>query len=1031
MPTNLNEQQKQAICFGQGPLLIIAGAGTGKTTVITQRIAEIIKNKKAKPEEILALTFTDQAANEMEQRIEKLVPQGFIELWISTFHSFGERILKNYGLDIGISSDFRLLKQTGAWLLMRQNLNQFNLDYYKPLGNPSKFIHSLLNHFSRCKDEGIYPEDYLKYSDDLRLNLDNIAVGSKAIKPEHKTELACLQQENDRIKEIADTYHAYQRLLLENNYLDFGDLINYSLKLFKQRPIILEKFKKQFKYILIDEFQDTNWAQYQLIKLLSPPQNNITVSFDDDQAIFLWRGASFNNVLQFKKDYPEAKEIVLIKNYRSCQNILDLSYKFIQFNNPNRLEYQLNQIEKTSQEAQKNGIDLTKFKKINKKLKADTDKKGIIQYLCFENAEQEIQGVINKIIKILDKSDNTNFNDFAILCRTNAVANIFSKALERANIPNQYLSSKGLYSKPVILDIISYFKLLLNYYDNSAFYCVLNSACFKIPYKDIIKINEYSLRKTCSIYEALADLPLISEISPETAQIVNHISNLLKKHILIAKEKNVSQVFVNFLQDSGYLDFLVKSKKDARENLDLINQFYDKIKQFEEEQINPKLINFMQQLDMEIQSGEQGSLMFNPDQGEESIKIITVHSAKGLEFKYVFLVNLADKKFPTIQKKEPIEIPEALIKEIILQGDIHIQEERRLFYVGMTRAKKGLFFTSAKNYGPTKNKKPSQFLIECGLTDIANNCSNKTKSNQNELIQQDYLTKCCFTANIAQNNKQIYNIPNHFSFTQLAAFERCPLQYKFAHILRLPIKGKPVFSFGKTMHNTLFEFVNKIVNQNNCSQKQLFPKSGADGNSSLQNFIKENNQELRFNNLLEIYKKNWIDEWYENKEQKNEYYKKGKKTLKIFFENFLKNPPKIKVIKNNPCLEQSFNLKINGHPLIGKIDRIDEINDCEVEIIDYKTGAVKTKLQSGDKDQLLIYQIAAEQVLGLKPKKLVYYYLENNTRISFLGSEKDKQRLKEKIIEMIKKIKQSDFSPLPGFHCQFCDFKHICEFRKI
>lgn len=1004
----LNKEQEMAVKYGDGPLLIIAGAGTGKTAVITHRIAYLIKQKKAKPEEILGLTFTEKATQEMQDRVENLISENYAELWISTFHSFCRKLLRNYGLDIGLSTDFRLVNDTEAWLLVYKNLDKFDLDYYKPLGDPTKFIHSLLKHFSRCKDEGILPEHYLKYSDELRLNVNDIPVGSKAIKSKHKIELTCRQQEADRIKEIANAYHTYQQILLKNNCLDFGDLINYCLRLFEQRPVILEKIRKQFKYILIDEFQDTNFTQYELVKQLCSPKNNIAVCADDDQSIYKFRGSCFNNVLQFKKDFPKAKEIVLKKNYRSCQNILDLSYKFIQFNNPNRLECFINQTANNSE-------------KIDKKLKAEDKEQGIIRYLSFKTMEQEINGVLDKIIKFLDKDTSASFNDFAILCRTNQTANNFARALERANIPYQFLSSKGLYSRPVILNIISYFKLLNNYYENSSMHRLLSMPCFNISTEDISKISQYSYRKACSIYEALEQLPLISDVSQQSRQKINNILDLIKKHSEIAKEKNISEIFVLFLQDSGYLEFLTKKQKMdiMRENLDLISQFYDKIKQFEQEQINSKLRDFVEQIDMEIQSGEEGAMESNPEKGPETIKILTIHSAKGLEFKYVFLVNLVDQKFPTRNRKEPIEIPEKLMKQEIIEGDIHLQEERRLFFVAITRAKKVLFFTSAKNYGTKRDKKPSKFLIECGLKPIEEKPKNNLK-----IVKQK----------IKKNNfSEHLSIPKHFSFTQLMAFEKCPLQYKFAHILKIPVKGKPSFTFGKTIHNTLYEFVNKIAKNQNFSQTELFVKTNNKGKKSV-------DKKIAFSELLEIYKQNWKDEWYDSKEQKQKYYKKGKELLKVFYNDFIKINPKIKIIQDNPALEQSFNLKIGDYNIRGKIDRIDELGNG-VKIIDYKTGSMKEKLltpkgaprkvQPKNKEQLLIYQIAAQEVFNLEPKELCFHYLENNKIISFLGTEQEIKSIKEKIIRTIEEIKKSEFNPNPGWNCKYCDYKDICEFRKF
>ena len=297
---DLNPEQRKAVTFDNGPFLIIAGAGTGKTTVITKRVAWLILSKKAKLEEILAVTFTEKAAGEMEERVDRLLPMGYLELWISTFHSFGERILKNHALEIGLPDDFKLLNQTEQNFLIRQNFDKFNLDYYRPLGNPTKFISALVKHFSRTKDEEIWPEQYLEFASELKQNLDNMLSGETGVKnskfetrnpkqiqnTKYKIQnKEKTPQEVSRLEEIANAYHTYQQLLLENNALDFGDLINYTLKLFRQRPHILEKYRQQFKYILVDEFQDTNWAQYELIKLLAAPKNNLTVCADDDQCL--------------------------------------------------------------------------------------------------------------------------------------------------------------------------------------------------------------------------------------------------------------------------------------------------------------------------------------------------------------------------------------------------------------------------------------------------------------------------------------------------------------------------------------------------------------------------------------------------------------------------------------------------------------------------------------------------------------------------------------------------------------------------
>ncbi len=981
----LNKEQREAVVYDEGPLLIVAGAGTGKTTVITQRIAYLIEQGAkpasaqgyggAKPEEILAVTFTDKAAEEMEERVDKLLPYGYVDLWVSTFHAFCERILRDHAIDIGLPADFKILDGTAGWLLVYKNLGKFNLDYYRPLGNPTKFIQALLAHFSHCKDQAIYPEDYLAYAEKLKTRDDAPEVA-----------------ETERIQEVASAYHVYQKLLLENSVLDFGDLINYCLKLFQQRPQILKKYREKFKYILVDEFQDTNWAQYELVKILANPKNNLTVCADDDQAIYRWRGASFSNIVQFKKDFPKAKQVSLVQNYRSTQNILDLTYKFIKANDPDRLEF---------------------VNKINKKLVANEKGEGVIEHIHASTLQEEVSKTIKKIQQILKKDKTAAFNDVAILSRTNDAVIPFIKALEKAGVPYQFLASRGLYAKSVVLDVISYFKLLDNYHESPAVYRILNLPFLDINADDIAKLAQHSYRKGKSLYEAMEDLPLIPGISEKSRKTIPWILSLVKKHTAFAREKTVSEIMIAFLKDSGYLKYLID--KDGQEEFSVLDQFLKKIKNFEESSLDPSLNNFMREITLEIESGEQGKLEFDIDQGPDMIKVMTIHGAKGLEFKYVFLVNMVDKRFPTIERSDPNELPEDMIKDLKPEGDVHLQEERRICYVAMTRAKKELYFTSAEDYGLTRKKKLSRFMVEMGYKDE---------------IQAPDVRESDFPQNLEGNRtpkygsggrtSSPYRLPNHFSYSQLAGFQKCPLQYKFAFILRIPVRGKAVFSFGKTMHDVFYQFLKLVNEDKNSNQSNLFGFNSTGA-------VRTKNSDFKL--LEEIYEKSWVDEWYENKSQKEEYYKLGKKIIKDFYGDYTENPPKILKIDNALGLELPFNLKIGAYTLNGRIDRVDQVTGG-VAIIDYKTGTPKEKLDADAKEQLLIYQIAAEEVLKLKPQTLTYYYLNEYKKASFLGSEKDKKDLKEKIIQEVEEIKKSDFKATPGWQCSYCDFKDICDFAE-
>ncbi|MFH1610601.1 MAG: UvrD-helicase domain-containing protein [Patescibacteria group bacterium] len=970
----LNKEQLEAVEHTLGTLLIVAGAGTGKTTVITEKIAYLVNEKKIKADEILALTFTDKAAGEMEERVDKILPYGYTDLWIMTFHSFCERILKAHGLDIGIANDFKLLNSTEQWMLVRENLDKFNLDYYKPLGNPTKFVHALVNHFSRCKDEEISPEEYLEYADKLKMDLDTMeSTGGEDATSEVK-----------RLQEISNAYHVYQQLLLDNSSLDFGDLINYTLKLFRKRPNILKKYQYQFKYVLVDEFQDTNWAQYGLVKLLVGDGNNLTVVGDDDQSVYAFRNASMSNILYFKKDFPNTKEKFLNQNYRSSQNILDLAYNFIQLNNPERLEVKLNEKKKNNQ--------------LSKKLKSNLDQQGIIEHLHYSTAQQEVEGVINKVIE-LSKEKDFSFNDVAVLVRANNQAEAFLNGLRNAGIPFNFVASKGLYSKEVIMDVLAYIKLLDNYHESLAMWRVLNFPMMNIKVEDLMEISRFSQRKTLSLYEACQKISMLSNLEEETVRKVNKIMGLIATHTKLTKEKNTKAVVLQFLQDFNYSKWLLN--KDDNKSFIYINLFIKKIDEFEKSFDDKSVKNFMRLTELELESGEQGSLSKELEEGPESVKVMTIHAAKGLEFKYVFVVNLVDKRFPSMDRKDPIILPDELIKEIIPSGDVHLQEERRLFYVAMTRAKSGLYLTSAQDYGGTRKKKLSRFIYEIGLDSEPEIEKKDSKEQKQEFNIQ--------TVDVKNSKVQV---PTSFSYSQLKGYETCPYQYYLGFILKIPVTGKAVFSYGKTMHSALQKFMALIKQSGDIRQDDLFNKK--DNDKKVLPSEKE---------LIDIYRESWIDDWYESKEQKQEYKKQGEKSLKNLYRQVKENTPK--VIE----LEKGFNFKIKDYSIRGVIDRVDHVGDNKVEIIDYKTGRAKTE-KTVEKDQLLMYQMAAKETFNWNIDKLTFYYLDNNMQVSFLGTDEEIDKQKEKMLERIKQIRSADFNATPNkFKCQYCDFKNMCSFK--
>ncbi|MBD3311719.1 MAG: AAA family ATPase [Candidatus Magasanikbacteria bacterium] len=984
----LNNFQKQAVEYSDGPLLIVAGAGTGKTSVITNKIIHLIKKGLAKPEEILALTFTDKAAAEMELRVDEMLGNikdenavGYLDLQISTFHTFCQRILESHAIDIGLSNSFKLLTETETWLMMRENLYEFEFDYYRPLGNPTKHIHELLKHFSKCKDELIEASEYMEYAENIEIDKDNKNIDEKS-----------------RLKEVATLYHQYNQMLLDNNAMDFGDLIFYTVKLIRKNKKIAELLQNQYKYILVDEFQDVNYAQYELVKLISK-KAQLTVVGDDDQSIYAFRGASVSNIMRFKDDYRNCKDLVLNKNYRSHQAILDIAYDSIQYNNPDRLEVKL-EIDKK-----------LKFSGKNKR----NDESGIVNFLHCKDVDSEVREVINKITEI-KQNKKCLWDDFAILVRANNHAEVFVNAMESAGIPYEFLASSGLFRQAIVIDSVNFLKLIDNYHESILVFRLLKLPFWNFSENDLQKITSTAKRKTISYYTALKKAQEFG-LSKEGIKTCDELLKLIHNGMKTARFEKPSKVLYEFLDKSGYLKYLIEGEdrgqaKVIRE-IYHIKQFFEYIDKYENANPEATVSSFIEYYLSLLESGDDGNL-YQPEDTPDSVNIMTIHGAKGLEYKYVFLVNLVQDRFPTRRRSEAIKIPRSLIKEDLPEGDIHEQEERRLFYVAITRAEDRLFFTSADYYGGVRKKKISKFLVELGF-----DSKNKAKDETGSVIK--FLPK--ESKSVEEKAEMIYELPKTFSFSQIRSYETCPYQYKLNYILKLQTKGNASFSFGKSMHSTMQKFYSKIQQLNEVKQDSLFglPK---------ETVVKSNIKVPPVAKLIKIYEENWIEDWYKSKQQRETYYKKGKKILKAFYSS-QENNWTIPV-----ALEKWFKIKVGNYLIRGSIDRVDKIDDNKLEIIDYKTGKSKEKLSTNDKDQLLIYQMAAETLpeyknLGLVDK-LTFYYLNDNLQVSFLGKEKEIDKIKKKIVKSIDEIQNGNFKATPSkFKCKYCDFKDVCGYRKI
>ncbi len=960
----LNPQQVEAVTYGNGPLLIIAGAGTGKTTVITERIKHLILEKNISPSNILALTFTEKSAAEMEERIDVILPYGYSQMWIETFHAFCDRILRSEALHIGLDPNYKLVTEAEAVQFFRKNLFTLNLTYFRPLGNPNKFIQGLLQHFSRLKDEDITPTEYLDFAKKMTAK---------------KSETEEEQLEQQKILELAQGYKAYEDLKIKNSIMDFSDLIANTLKLFRERKNILVKYQKMFEYILIDEFQDTNYAQNQLAILLSGEKQNITVVGDDDQAIYRWRGAAISNMIQFKKHFPKTKIVTLTKNYRSTQNILDTAYTLIQQNNPDRLEVKEN---------------------INKKLESLRKTNGEIpDLLLFDHEEHEADGVAKKIEELVKKKKN-KYNDFAILVRANDHALSFIKSLEHFKIPYQFLGPGELFQQEEIKDLISYLRVLANYDDSVALYRVLCMEIFAIDPAIIATLLNTAKRRNVSLFSLFSQLDTIA-IKQDDKEKVTNIFEIIKNHLALVPKEAAGQILFNFIKETGIIKKIMNPTTPFEEQQAInITKFFEKIKSYEALQENSSVFSVLDWIELSMQMGESPQAANADVTNTNAVNILTIHSSKGLEFPIVFMVNLVKDRFPSRERSEQIPLPPEIIKEVLPAGDYHTEEERRLFYVGITRAKDILFMTASKFYGQGKReRKLSPFVLESlGIETVEKIKTQKQKESQQlsllDLFPENKTETATPGAQILAKKPVLVS---YLSYSQIQTFDVCPLHYKLKYILKIPSSPSPATAFGQSVHAALRDFY----------------------------FRKKNNVETDFKDIEQIVKNTWMSEGYSSIEEERNAYKKAIDVVtKYLTQHF--NP------NNLPLeLELPFEFFINRLRVGGRIDRIDTIPDGTIEIIDYKTGTNIPDEKSLQKNlQLTTYALAALNMRELHKNpehvKLSLYYLEADKKISTTRTMEQLEAAKQEITEKAKEIAESDFACSKSFLCRNCEYSMLC-----
>jgi DNA helicase-2/ATP-dependent DNA helicase PcrA len=625
----LNEEQREAVAYGDGPLLIFAGAGSGKTRVLTHRAAYLIEARGVDPSSILAVTFTNKAAEEMRSRLRRLLGGRHWQLWIGTFHHVCARILRADGERVGVPSGFVVFDESDQTALMKECLRDLDL-------NPEQFPPSrLLAEISNAKNELIGPRDYYNWR------------GGRPY---------------DGI--VSRAYYLYQQRLHDNQALDFDDLIDYVVWLFERHSEVLERYQDRFRYLLVDEYQDINFAQYRLVRLLAAKHRNLTVVGDDDQAIYGWRGADMRIIMRFDVDYPEAKVVKLERNYRSTGNVLRAAWEVVRRNQTRR----------------------------EKRLwtEAAPGEKIVCHRAADEHAEAFF---VADTIEHLREHEGRAYRDFAILYRVNAQSRIFEKVFVSRGIPYRIVGGLRFYDREEIKDILAYLRVLQNPADSVSLKRIINKPARGIGQTTLQHLEQAGREHDLSLLEICRHADALPQLASRAHQAVGQFVSLMDHLRSLQEAASVTELAETVIEQSGYrLALEEEGTIKARGKLENVRELLSATKEYEESADQPSLAGFL----------ENVALLTSADMIQEDVDaalLMTLHSAKGLEFPVVFLVGLEEGLFP-------------LARSMVSDSPMELEEERRLCYVGLTRAKERLFLSSAELrtiFGATSYTKVSRF----------------------------------------------------------------------------------------------------------------------------------------------------------------------------------------------------------------------------------------------------------------------------------------------------------------------------------
>jgi DNA helicase-2/ATP-dependent DNA helicase PcrA len=941
----LNREQRRAVTHRVGPQIVIAGPGTGKTEVITRRIAWLIATRRARPAEILALTFTDAAADEMQARVDLLVPYGHAGAAIHTFHALGDRLVREYAFELGLPGDARLINRAEAIVLLRDNLFALGLDRYRPLGDPTRFLGAMVDLFGRAKEEGVGPNRLADYAARL---------ASKAVDPaEHDAAAALAEQ--------ASAYAAYQELLGQHGLIDHGDQLSLTARLLAQRPQVRREVVGRHRYLLVDEFQDMNRVQLDLLMALTPDDGNVTVVGDLDQAIYAFRGAASDNVRRFSAAHPALQRIVLRRNYRSRQPIIDAAARLIGHGPRPHLD----------------GVDggqvAARRARNPRPVRLDT----------YATSTEEADGVAAAIASRI--ASEVAPRDIAVLARSNAEIEPLARSLNMLGLPVRTRTPADFFAQPEVRPLVAFLRCVANPADSIELYVLGTAWPYGLGGERLTELLADSRRAHQPLWASLCRLA--DDASLEGDAFVNAARRLvahLRAAIDASHQRTAGEVLYEHLRRTTALARLAANDDAAAARS--VARFFDVVRSrsalLADARVAALVPHLNELIDVADPVADEGPLDLN------AVSVLTVHRAKGLQFRFVYLTGMVDGRFPVHSRPPALGVPwHEMHGDVLEPTDDRLGEERRLCYVAMTRAMDELVLSTHLSVaGGRGRRRPSPFIAEALDLPV-----------DKSVVHHDQISPLIVAAPAVPAKASVADMPaTSFSFSMLEEYVDCPERYRLRHVVGLPTPPHHSLTYGRAMHAAVAWFHLRVSAGETPSEDQLAAE----------------------------FRRSWVSEGFLSREHEEARFAAGLRALTAFRERELVAPAPVVAV------ERPFEFRLDGMRIRGRVDRMDEDEDGTV-IVDYKTSDVRHERKANEKArgslQLHAYALAHEQRTGKLPRAMQLHFLESGLVGESTPESARLDRAREQLRGAMGGIAAGEFAARPNpVACGYCPFRQIC-----